>query len=374
MVSQQQYTTNKVVFAIGGLNFDGNIIPHEWYQYLKTQNDVPHMTAIIILSEVLYWYRPTIIRDEYTGKVIGYRQKFKADKLQRSYQSFVEQFGFSKGQVKSAVDYLVDEGYLTREFRNITVGDGLKLSNVMYLEPVIDAIERITKPQPLDVSEELVDAPQEIDTPPITTKSNIGGVGQSTHGGYAGGVTNTETTTEISTETTTEKESGANAPAAAEPPAENPIQPSVKGRRKRPPKDVLTPEQEQERKRLIPVIREVCKYDPTLAPNSLIGKIAKSLAKANYTAAQVKGLYSDGGWWYKEDWRGQKGQVPEPHLIGKTILQAVEWARANYDAKRASTAASAPPVSRKFVNPFTGQVERGANGNGKQKAARPTAP
>jgi hypothetical protein len=201
MSSQGQYTTNKVVFAIGALNFEGNIIPHEWYQYLKTDAGTPHMTAIIILSEVLYWYRPTVVRDECTGKALGYRQKFKADKLQRSYESFVKQFGFTKGQVKSAIDYLVNEGYLSREFRNITVGDGLRLSNVMYLEPVVESVERITKPQPLELPDESIEVPQAQDTPPTTSKAKGDGVGKSTHGGYAGGGTNTEITTENSTNT-----------------------------------------------------------------------------------------------------------------------------------------------------------------------------
>jgi hypothetical protein len=40
--------------------------------------------------------RPTILRDEATGEVIGWRKKFKADRLQRTYQRLSYQFGITK--------------------------------------------------------------------------------------------------------------------------------------------------------------------------------------------------------------------------------------------------------------------------------------
>ena len=54
-----------------------------------------------------------------------------------------------------------------------------------------------------------------------------------------------------------------------------------------------------------------------------IGRVAKELLKAGYTVDQVKASYSGGCWWYKEDWRGQKGQSPLPADIAKTIMQSV---------------------------------------------------
>jgi len=70
-------------------------------------------------------------------------------------------------------------------------------------------------------------------------------------------------------------------------------------------------------------IGEVCMMDLALNAGQ-IGKIAKGLLKTGYTIEQVKAGYSGKlSWWYKTDWRGQKGQPPKPADIAKTIKQAV---------------------------------------------------
>ncbi len=75
----------------------------------------PDLLAINILLTVLYWYRPL-------KSVIGYKQKFRSDKLQKS-NALRKLFGFSKERVKQAFDLLVDLGLITREFRNIKTED-----------------------------------------------------------------------------------------------------------------------------------------------------------------------------------------------------------------------------------------------------------
>ena len=97
---------NKAVDAIGQMNFTGNIIPPIWCKKICFANGKPNLNAIIILSDIVYWYRPREIRDENTGALVGYEKKFKADLLQRSYQSIADQFGISKRQVKDALDIL----------------------------------------------------------------------------------------------------------------------------------------------------------------------------------------------------------------------------------------------------------------------------
>lgn len=50
-----------VVTEIGGLNFKGNVVDHEWFNYITFSNGKPHIVAIMVLSEIVYWYRPTVI-------------------------------------------------------------------------------------------------------------------------------------------------------------------------------------------------------------------------------------------------------------------------------------------------------------------------
>lgn len=136
---------NKTVEKIGKINFEGNIIPANWYKHITFSSGKPNLNAIIILAEIVYWYRPTIIRDPATGEIKGYKTKFNADKLQRSYQSFADQFGISKRQAQDAIKLLRDLGLITLEFRTITMPtSGLKLTNVMFIEPVPERIEEIT--------------------------------------------------------------------------------------------------------------------------------------------------------------------------------------------------------------------------------------
>jgi len=52
----------------------------------------------LILADVVYWYRPAVLRDERTGAVIGQKKKFAEDMLRRSYSDLEEQFGLSKKQ------------------------------------------------------------------------------------------------------------------------------------------------------------------------------------------------------------------------------------------------------------------------------------
>ncbi|WIG23658.1 DnaD domain-containing protein [Bacillus anthracis] len=133
---------SNIVTEIGGLNFKGNVVDHEWFNYITFSNGKPHIVAIMVLSEIVYWYRPTVIRDEIDGKVT-YKKKFKADKLQKNYQQLADTFGFTKLQVKRACDLLTDMLLIKIEFRTINA-DGKILNNVMFVEPVPTEIKKIS--------------------------------------------------------------------------------------------------------------------------------------------------------------------------------------------------------------------------------------
>ena len=135
-----------VLKDISEINFSGNIIPHNWYKHVtystaggKTKAD---LLAINILADVVYWHRLTEIRDEATGKIIKYDKKFHGDKLQKSYDSYADQFGSTKRAVKDSVDLLVNLKLIQRDFEDIKVR-GLCLNNVMFLTPIPDNIKNI---------------------------------------------------------------------------------------------------------------------------------------------------------------------------------------------------------------------------------------
>ena len=186
----------------------GNITPISWFRNILTASGKPDVVAIILLSDIVYWYTPVMTRDEHTGDVIGIQQKFQADKLQKTYQEYANIFGFSKNQIKRAIDNIVSQNLITREFRHIKTGSGLAITNVMYIEPIIDNIIKISNKSR---------SPQKVGGPPpkklgdIPPKST--GISPQKNGGPPpkkfgvippkNGGTYTETTTEITTETTT---------------------------------------------------------------------------------------------------------------------------------------------------------------------------
>lgn len=113
----------------------GDVIPPSWYMHIKTEKGSTNFVAVVILANILYWYRG---------------HKFKADMLQKSYKEYEEQYGFTKKQVKKAFDDLERLGLIHREWRTVRLQDGRVLNNVMYIEPIMSAIIEIssTKERP----------------------------------------------------------------------------------------------------------------------------------------------------------------------------------------------------------------------------------
>lgn len=134
---------NEVVDQVGQMHFSGNIIPTTWYKTIVRDNKKPYLNAIIILSDVVYWYRPTEVRDEQSGQLIGFKKKFRDDLLQRSYQQIADQFGMSKREATNAVVFLEKLGVIEREFRTIKLGSTI-LNNVLYLKLNAEVLATIT--------------------------------------------------------------------------------------------------------------------------------------------------------------------------------------------------------------------------------------
>lgn len=146
----REYTTgNRIVDASAEISITGNITPQAWYKTIVKETGKPHLAAIVILSDIVYWYRPTELRDESTGQIIAIRKKFKADLLQRSYQQIAEQFGLSKKEATNAIIFLEKLGVIKRVFRTINM-NGLVVNNVLYIELIVEKLKELTYPHCFD--------------------------------------------------------------------------------------------------------------------------------------------------------------------------------------------------------------------------------
>lgn len=137
---------------IGSINFQGNIIPPVWSKQIKFDNGKTDLVSIVLLSEIVYWYRPTEVRSE-DGKIVGYKKKYKYDLLQKSYDSLSDQWGITKRQAQDSLKRLEDKGFISREFRTVKMGSVI-CNNVLYIKPNPKAIASITNPSDMNSLEE----------------------------------------------------------------------------------------------------------------------------------------------------------------------------------------------------------------------------
>ncbi len=138
---------NAIVDAMGAVNITGNIIPAVWHRTVTKENGKPYLLAIAILADIVYWYRPSEVRDQGTGQILGWKKKFSEDILRQSYQYYADLFGESKKTVKTAMDRLEKLQVIRREFRTVSYGEGLVCNNVMYVELRPDMLYRLTFPE-----------------------------------------------------------------------------------------------------------------------------------------------------------------------------------------------------------------------------------
>ena len=184
------------VEEIGRIHFEGNIIPHPWYQRITLESGKPDMPAIIILAEILYWYRPIQSLDQ-SGKPI-LRKRFDSDMFQCSAAYFEAKFGFTKTQARRAIARLEEGGLIRREFRDVVI-QGILRNNITFIEPVPLAIMAITHP-PSTVAEMMVSAVSEALPLVSQTPSPVG----QTPSPVGQGLSLKSHLSEITTETTTE--------------------------------------------------------------------------------------------------------------------------------------------------------------------------
>ena len=121
------------ICRLGQIHMEGNIVPPSWYQHLKYPSGKPYHIAITLFSEIVYWFRPRMVRDEHTGEFLGWAKKFKGDGIQRSYAAWGAPFGFTKRESADAIKYLVSEQLISTEIRDVTLPDGTLRPNVVVV-------------------------------------------------------------------------------------------------------------------------------------------------------------------------------------------------------------------------------------------------
>jgi len=324
--------------------------------------------SAVILGQMLYWSERVRDIDKYIEEE---RVRNPETNIQpthgwiyKSAEDLAEEtlLGLSATTVRRRMRYLVENGWLderenpdntwdkTRQYRvNIKkiIADlnalGLHLSGYPLLSEIAD-----------EHSERSADHPDD------SSMQNECSIVQNDGSNVQNDGAIPEITTEITTETTTE-----NTPAAENArEAIKPIEPRFafeeelysafgipiakkKEKRKRPGKSELIDAVD-----MMQAIAKVCKQDLGIDDiRRQIAQAATELERAGYTPAQVVYLYCDGGWWYKEDWRGQRGTPPTPRQIVATISVGAEYAR-----RKKERLAKARPV-KGWVNPITGKVE-----------------
>ena len=72
-------------------------------------------------------------------------------------------------------------------------------------------------------------------------------------------------------------------------------------------------------------LADVCILDGKIKATQ-IGKMAKTLLGAGYTADQVLAFNA---WWHKVDWRGQKGNAPTLAQVAELIKQSLTYTNGN---------------------------------------------
>ena len=134
-------TGNKTVDEVSKLGI--NSIPENWYMSIR-KNNQPHALAILVLWDLIYWYKWTEVRDEKTGLVVSYKKKFSDSQwLQRNYEQIGTKFGISKKVAYETILFLEKLGVVVRHQKTIQTIAG-KIPNVLFLEVVPEVLKDLT--------------------------------------------------------------------------------------------------------------------------------------------------------------------------------------------------------------------------------------
>ena len=144
------YTGIDSVDKLYGAPFSGNLVPPAWCHKIVGKNGKPNMNAVMILADIVYWYRPKVERIEGDQHDVQLKKKFKADLLQLSYRRIMNEFNLTRDQCKRALDLLESMGLIKRHYKTVDLNDGSKLGNVMYIELFTDNVLKLSENESYD--------------------------------------------------------------------------------------------------------------------------------------------------------------------------------------------------------------------------------
>ena len=121
------YTGIDSVDKLYGAPVIGNLVPPAWCHKIVGKNGKPNMNAVMILADIVYWYRPKVERIEGDQNDVQLKKKFKADLLQLSYRKIMNEFNLTRDQCKRALDLLESMSLIRRHYKTVDLNDGSKL-------------------------------------------------------------------------------------------------------------------------------------------------------------------------------------------------------------------------------------------------------
>ncbi|MUN75651.1 hypothetical protein EZ027_15960, partial [Enterococcus casseliflavus] len=124
------------------------------------------------MADILYWYRPSIVRSEETSEEVGVKKKFPADDyLQRSYSQLEKQFGLSKRSARNAAVRSEQCGAGERITKSFLATNGTLLNNVMFIKLNVPKLREMTFPEIYPVKDKNSSRVQNSNNFNITNKS-----------------------------------------------------------------------------------------------------------------------------------------------------------------------------------------------------------
>lgn len=106
----------------------GNVIPHFWYNKFKDESGGPDLISIILLSEIVFWYRPSTTHFASAKNL----PQLTEEVLAISYEYLEQKFYLGKERVRRSLKRLEDHKVITREIRNIKLSSG-KRGNQLFI-------------------------------------------------------------------------------------------------------------------------------------------------------------------------------------------------------------------------------------------------
>lgn len=134
-----------LVDSMGDISITGDIFPRSWVKTVVDKRGRFAKYAALLLAEFAYWWRP--VKKEREDGTEVWQKKFKEDMPWFTYSSLEEKYSCSHSTVQRALVLLEELGAIRREFRDVTLSDGRKYRNVMFIGIDPDVIRRLTDPE-----------------------------------------------------------------------------------------------------------------------------------------------------------------------------------------------------------------------------------